>query len=132
MKRLAIMSGSASLALAVALSVSSVGQAQDAANGRQIFDANCAVCHTTEDGDRNKSGPNLFGVFGAKAGQREVAAAVVSDALKASGVTWDEDSLNSWLSQLPSQFVPGARMGFPGLADDGERADVIALLKSLN
>ena len=126
------ISGSAILALGAAILISGTTFGQDAANGQIIFDANCAVCHTTEEGGRNITGPNLFGVFGAGAGQRETAQAVVSDALKASGGTWDKESLGNWLSQFPNQFIPGVRMGFGGLEDDGERADVIALLESLN
>ena len=75
----------AALALGAAISFSGAALGQDAANGRIIFDANCAICHTTEEGGRNITGPNLFGVFGAGAGQRDVAQSVVSDALRASG-----------------------------------------------
>lgn len=99
--------------------------------GLMIFDANCAVCHTLEEGGGTKNGPNLFGIFGSQAGRRDVALSVASNALQASGVTWDDDTLNRWLSGLPQEFIPGVRMGFAGLATPGDREAVIELLRTL-
>ncbi len=100
------------------------------AQGLVVFEANCAVCHTSEEGGGNRTGPNLFGVFGSQAGLRDVAERVTSNALKASGLTWNEDTLNSWLSGLPSQFVPGVRMGFTGIENEADRAALIELVKT--
>ena len=50
-----------------------------------------------------------------------------SDALKQSGIVWDEATLDKWLTD-PQAFVPGAKM-FYHLADPADRADVIAFLK---
>ncbi|MCZ6603882.1 MAG: c-type cytochrome [Alphaproteobacteria bacterium] len=106
--------------------------AQSKRKGKNLFEDKCTVCHTAEEGARIKFGPNLFGVFGAEAGLRPGAEDAASDALKESGVTWDEDTLDEWLSDLPAVMIPGVRMGFGGIPDDKDRADVIAYLKSLN
>jgi cytochrome c len=52
-----------------------------------------------------------------------------SAALKRSGITWTEASLDRWLAD-PQALVPGQAMGV-NLPDAGERADVIAFLRTL-
>lgn len=85
----------------------------------------CAVCHTANKGGEDKLGPNLYGTYGAKAGQGGFA---YSDALKGSGLTWDEATLHSWLEN-PRALVPGNRMSFPGLKDAAKRQEIIDYLK---
>ena len=53
-----------------------------------------------------------------------------SDALKKSGITWDEAALDKWL-QGPSKDVPGTKMIFAGVKDETDRANLIAYLKTL-
>ena len=72
------------------------------------------------------TGPNLYGVFGRKAGARPRYS--YSNALRSADFTWDADHLDHWL-QNPRTFLPGNKMTFPGLADDKDRRDVIAFLK---
>jgi cytochrome c len=50
-----------------------------------------------------------------------------SPALKNSGLTWDEATLNRWLIN-PSALVPGTKMFFK-IDDAQSRADIIAYLK---
>ena len=52
-----------------------------------------------------------------------------SPALKASGVTWDRQSLDTWL-QGPMKMVPGTRMVI-GVPDPQRRKDVIDYLETL-
>ena len=89
--------------------------------------AQCSTCHTIREGV-NAVGPSLHGVFGRKAGA--VAGYAYSDALKASGKTWDEASLDVWLAQ-PMKDVPGTKMTFAGLPDQARRKEIIAFLKTL-
>src|ERR1700741_4071880 len=92
----------------------------DAANGEKIF-AKCKACHTVEAG-KNKVGPSLAGVVGRKAGMAE--GFNYSDAMKNAGLTWDEATLNTYLT-APKKLVPGTKMAFPALPNEQDRLDVI-------
>ena len=52
-----------------------------------------------------------------------------SAALKAAKLTWNEETLDKWLTG-PMQMVPGTMMSFPGLKDPAKRAELIAWLKT--
>jgi len=92
--------------------------------GRTAFEKRCTGCHAL---DREKVGPRLKGVFGRKAGT--VPNFSYSDALKGSGVVWDESNLDKWLAD-PDSVLPGNDMSFR-LDDARERAAIIAFLKQL-
>lgn len=114
---------------AAAFVVSSLGaatpsQAQDAAKGKKVF-AKCMACHALEAG-KNKIGPTLHGIIGRKAATVE--GFTYSDAMKNSGLTWDEATLDKYLTS-PKTAVPGNKMVFPGLTKPDDRANVIAYLK---
>jgi cytochrome c len=96
----------------------------DPAKGKQIF-AKCQVCHSIEAGV-NKIGPSLHAVYGRKAGT--LAGYNYTDAMKNSGFTWDDASLNTYLTN-PRKVVPGTRMVFVGLPKEQDRLNVIAYLK---
>jgi cytochrome c len=113
--------GAALLLLQVGTTLAAEG---DPAKGKQVF-AKCQVCHSIEAGV-NKIGPSLHGVFGRKAGT--LAGYNYTDAMKNSGFTWDEASLNTYLTN-PRKVVPGTRMVFVGLSKEQDRLDVIAYLK---
>jgi len=91
------------------------------------FNGHCRECHSFDKGD-NRIGPTLYGVVGRKAGT--VPGFAYSDSLKSSGITWDEKTLDKWITK-PNAVVPGNNMGaiFSGLPDAGERAKIIAFLK---
>ncbi|MEO7385181.1 MAG: cytochrome c family protein [Novosphingobium sp.] len=89
--------------------------------------AQCASCHTVRKG-LNAVGPSLFGVFGRKAGTADGYA--YSEANKNSGLTWDEATLDTYLTS-PMKMVPGTKMTFAGLADPAKRKAVIAFLKTV-
>ena len=76
----------------------------------------------------NGVGPSLAGVAGRKAGS--VPGFAYSDANKASGLTWDEKTLDTYLTN-PMKMVPGTKMTFAGLPDPAQRKAVIDYLKTL-
>jgi len=115
------------LAAAMALANGSAMAAGDAAKGEKVF-KKCKACHTVDKGGKNRVGPNLFGVAGMPAGK--VPGYKYSGAMKSSGVTWDDASLDKFLKK-PKNFIKKSKMGFSGLKKDDQRADLIAYLKTL-
>lgn len=104
--------------------------AGDVAAGKKLFKSRCAACHTVDEGGKNKAGPNLFGVVGAAAGQRVASFAKRhSKALKASGIVWDEKSLDGFLTN-PKKFVPKTKMAIR-ISKPGDRENLIAYLKTV-
>jgi cytochrome c len=115
------------LVVALGMTVVAIGAARaegDPAKGEQVF-KRCAPCHNA-DNKTNKIGPSLQGVVGRKAGSVE--GFNYSDAMKKSGLTWDEATLSQYLEN-PKAKVPGNKMAFPGLPKEDERQNVIAYLK---
>ena len=88
----------------------------------------CLTCHKVDKDLGNSIGPNLFGIFGKKAGQ--VADYAYTDANKNSGFTWDEATLDKYLT-APMKEVPGTKMTFAGYPDAAKRKEVIDWLKTL-
>lgn len=98
----------------------------DALRGERAARA-CMACHSMAPG-QHLTGPSLAGVWGRKAGTSP-GFSRYSQALKESGLVWDETRLDAWLAK-PAALVPGTEMNFPGVADRQARADIIAYLKS--
>ena len=96
--------------------------AGDAARGQVVFQKRCTGCHALEG---NREGPPLAGVFGRKAGS--VAGYSYSAGLKASGITWNEATLEKWLND-PDMVVSNNKMDVR-LPKAQERSDVIAYFK---
>ena len=111
---------------AVFLSSSSLAsESGDPVAGKGVFRA-CVACHSLEPG-RHMTGPSLAGIWGRKAGTGE-GFTRYSDALRRSEIVWDDTTLNAWLAN-PRTYIPGNRMTFRGLPDDGPRRDLIAFLR---
>lgn len=87
----------------------------------------CKSCHMVAPG-KNSIGPSLFGIVGTKAG--DVAGYTFSPAMMASGLTWDDATLDEYLAG-PQKKVPGTRMTYAGQPDAAKRAEIIAYLKTL-
>lgn len=93
----------------------------DPARGETLYEG-CMDCHSI---DKNDVGPKHRGVVGRRAGIVE--GFRYSDALKNSGLTWDEPTLDRWLTN-PGALVHGTRM-FYLVKNPQDRADIIAYLK---
>jgi len=99
----------------------------DEARGKRLF-LQCAACHALNDQATAKVGPALHGMF-----TRPIAAKDgydYSPALKKLGGTWDKNSLDRWLAK-PAAVAPGTKMVFAGMANDQDRADLIAYLQKV-
>lgn len=112
----------AGLAAAMLMAAGGAANAGDAIHGQVLYKTMCMSCHSI---DYNGVGPAHKGVFGRKAGS--AAGYSYSPAVKASGVVWDEKTLDQWLTN-PEKLIPGQKMGYmvPSAQD---RADLIAYLQ---
>ena len=94
----------------------------DPARGEAVYQR-CLACHALE---HNRVGPRHCGLFGRRAGS--LPGYAYSAAMKKYGVVWNEETLDRFVEN-PLKTVPGTRMGYAGIKDAGERADLIAYLK---
>jgi hypothetical protein len=119
------------LALAALNATAQTTPAGDAARGQAYFQLSCAICHSAELGPGNtiilKQGPSLMGLLGRPAGSLPHFG--YTKALRDSGLTWDESTLNRFLAN-PMAMLPGTAMPMP-VPNDTNRADVIAYLSTL-
>jgi len=107
-------------------SIGSTGnEVASAVDGASAF-AMCANCHTNKAGAPNRIGPNLYGVVGRKAG--ESTGFAYSSALRDSGIVWDEQSLDAYLS-APTKRVPGTKMTY-STTDAAKRHALIQYLSA--
>lgn len=94
-------------------------------NGKIVF-GECKSCHELRDKE-NRIGPHLVDLFGRKAGT--VQDFPYSDAMLESAFTWNERTLNEYIT-APEKFLHGTRMYFSGILDPRDREDLIAFLKT--
>jgi cytochrome c len=114
------------MAAAAAWVASAAGAlAADAAAGETLFNQKCKVCHQVGETAKNFVGPELNGVIGRKAAS--AADYAYSDAMKASGLTWDEATFKEFLAG-PKAKVPGTKMIFAGLPKETDRDNIAAYL----
>jgi cytochrome c len=105
------------------------GWARAQPSGQQIYQRDCAVCHSLESG-RNLIGPTLNDIIGRRAGGLE-SYGNYSAALKQSDVVWTAETLDPWI-EAPNEFIPGNRMGYRGLKDEQRRQQLIEFLQTEN
>jgi cytochrome c len=95
----------------------------DPVRGEARF-GDCAACHKLEAGV-NEVGPSLHRIFTRKAG--ELADFRFSPAMKRSGINWTPETLDKYIAD-PQALIPANRMPYAGMADAGDRADLVAYL----
>ena len=114
-----LISVGAGIAFAAGAAVAAGGG--DPKAGEAIY-SRCVACHALE---YDRTGPRHCGLFGRRAGT--VAGFDYSDAMKGSNIVWNAKTLERFLAE-PMAAVPGTSMGYAGVTDPGERADLIAYL----
>lgn len=103
----------------------------NAAKGETVA-KKCVACHTFEKAGKAKAGPNLYDVL-----NREIASidgykySKAFVAKKAEGTKWGYDELFDFFKK-PKAFIKGTAMTFGGIKKEGQRADLIAFLRSLS
>ncbi|MEM1428820.1 MAG: c-type cytochrome [Pseudomonadota bacterium] len=99
------------------------------AAGEKVF-RRCSSCHAVGANARNKSGPQLNGLFGRTMGSVDGFgySSVFKDAL-AAGRVWDEAVLAEFLAD-PKGYMAGTKMSFAGLKTDEDQSALAAYLKS--
>ena len=109
--------------------------AGDAEKGKKLY-KKCAACHNAASGAKHKTGPNLWSIYGAKAGVQE--GYKYSDWLKGAGIEWNDESLACMDFQKEKEKaayfgkdVKKSKMIFAGLKKPEQIADLIACLKTL-
>jgi cytochrome c len=113
-------------ALSVALTSSAWAESGDAARGQRLFNQQCRACHTLEKGGASVAGPNLFGLFGSKAGTAP--GYEFSETMIRSGIIWDDATVADYLRD-PKAKVPGTKMIYGGMKQAGQLGDIVAYLK---
>lgn len=99
----------------------------DVAKGQKLF-KKCVACHSNQAGAGHKVGPNLWRVVDKDIASHEDYK--YSKALAGIEGNWSIEQLNGWLYK-PKAFAKGNRMGFAGIKDDTQRANMISYLKTL-
>ena len=118
----------AGLVIAVGLSAALPAMASDAVRGKAVFASQCSMCHSPAKGGPTILGPDLFGVVGRPAAS--IKGFNYSKAMKATGYTWSEAQLRTYLP-APMSVVAGTHMTYAGLKNPGQLDDLIAYLASL-
>jgi cytochrome c len=103
----------------------------DATKGKAAF-AKCGICHQVGPGAKTLVGPELNGIVGRKAAS--IADYPYSAGMKklgADGFVWTPENIDKWITD-PKAMIPDSPMAlaFAGVPDAGERADIIAYLKT--
>ena len=110
----------------VAVPAAAAGAAAAAANGDakrgEAIYTRCIACHALA---YDRTGPRHCGLLGRRAGS--VAGFPYSPAMKRSGIVWTAAALDAFLAD-PMKTVPGTSMGYGGVKNAGERADLVTYL----
>ncbi len=126
MRRLGAAAGAIALMGLATATFGAEDVSPEAQTGEHLFHERCALCHAVGGADGGGQGPNLAGVVGRKAGATDFS---YSRALRTSGLTWDPDGLDHYLTD-PHAAVPGTTMPVKVRSAE-DRTALIAYLATL-
>ncbi|WP_292293721.1 cytochrome c family protein [Marivita sp.] len=98
----------------------------DASAGERQW-GKCRACHNLEQG-ANAVGPHLYGVVGRDVGAVE--GFNYSGALSEAADVWTPENLFAFIEN-PRGYAPGTTMGYAGLGNPEDRANLIAYLDTI-
>lgn len=124
---IAIAAALGALSVVPSIAMTPAGEEAMTRGGKVMFDHRCRSCHA-DDPALKSYGPSLIGIVGRKAASQEGFA--YSDAMKASGLVWNEAALRSWIANNTG-LLPGTRMKHVEVVDLMEQDMLISYLKSL-
>ena len=122
-------------AISLLISLSSTNlYAADAEKGKKLF-KKCAACHNVAEGAAHKTGPNLWGIYGAKAAVQD--GYKYSKWLQEANIVWDDKTLTAWIAKkkVKAEYfgkdVKKSKMIFSGFKKPEQMVDMIEYLKTL-
>ena len=92
--------------------------------GADLFNQQCATCHSLNPADPPRQGPLLAGVYGGKPGS--VASFRYSPGYDKTDFTWDETHLDLYLTD-PQAVIPGSMMLYKQKNVDTRKAIIFFL-----
>jgi len=103
-----------------------------AGSGERVF-KRCQACHTDTEGGPNKVGPNLWDIVNRPIATHEgfSYSAAMKEFSNGGEKLWTYENLDAFI-KAPKKDIPGTAMGFAGLSDDEDRADLIAYLSTMS
>ena len=115
--------GEATDAVAEVVDFDTVFASADASAGERLW-RQCSACHALDG--RDGTGPHLNGVVDRP--KASVAGFAYSDgALAQAGDAWTPANLSAFIEN-PRGYMPGTKMGYSGMDDVADRANLIAYL----
>ena len=95
--------------------------------GQTLF-KKCIHCHSYKKQQGHRIGPNLYGLFGRKAGA--IDDYDYSEAWKNAKFLWTDQTLDTYLT-APHKMIPNNRMPFDGLSRPDDRRALIIYMKKI-
>ena len=95
--------------------------------GQKLF-KKCVHCHSYKKQQGHRIGPNLYGLFGRKAGA--IDDYDYSEAWKNAKFLWTDKTLDTYLIS-PHKMIPKNRMPFDGLSRSDDRRALIIYMRKI-